>query len=146
MNKRIQKLFVCLVTLAILIPGDALSTDLKESPENNKNSQSLIVSKAQICENVTGQIPVNPTIALSFAKGKAFCFSEIEGIASSTVIFHNWLRRDAHMVGIKLTVKPPRWSTFSSISLREADKGPWRVEITDMDGTILKTLRFSIVD
>ena len=123
-----------------------MSTDLKESPDKNKNPQSLIVSKAQICESVTGQIPVNPTIAVSSAKGKAFCFSEIEGISSDTVIFHNWLRRDVHIVGIKLAVKPPRWSTFSSMSLREADKGPWRVEITDMDGTILKTLRFSVVE
>jgi hypothetical protein len=46
----------------------------------------------------------------------------------------------------KLVLKPPRWSTFSSIQLREADKGPWRVEITDDDENILRILRFSIVD
>jgi hypothetical protein len=45
-----------------------------------------------------------------------------------------------------LTLKPPRWSTFSSIQLREADKGPWRVEIVDEKDRLHKTLRFSITD
>ena len=30
--------------------------------------------------------------------------------------------------------------------LREADRGTWRVEITDKEGNIFKILRFSITD
>ncbi|MBW1746394.1 MAG: DUF2914 domain-containing protein, partial [Deltaproteobacteria bacterium] len=35
---------------------------------------------------------------------------------------------------------------FSSIQFREADKGLWRVEITDPEGNIFHVLRFSITD
>jgi len=146
MNRRIQIMILCLAWVAVLFPGDALPDEVKLSSYDDQRPQSLLVSNAQICEGVNDQVPVNPTVALSAAKGKAFCFSEIDGITSSTVIFHNWLRRDVHTVRVKLAVNPPRWSTFSSISLQDADRGPWRVEITDMDGTMLKTLRFSVVD
>jgi hypothetical protein len=30
--------------------------------------------------------------------------------------------------------------------LRETDKGPWRVEISDQNGRVFSTLRFSITD
>jgi hypothetical protein len=46
----------------------------------------------------------------------------------------------------KLFLKPPSWSTYSSIQLREADKGPWRVEVTDDKGKLFATLRFSVTD
>jgi hypothetical protein len=46
----------------------------------------------------------------------------------------------------RLILKPPRWASVSSIKLREADKGPWRVEIRDAEGRLLATLRFSITD
>jgi hypothetical protein len=46
----------------------------------------------------------------------------------------------------RLTLKPPRWATFSSIQMREGDKGPWRVEIWDEQNQLIKTLRFSVTD
>ncbi|NNG08274.1 MAG: DUF2914 domain-containing protein, partial [Desulfobacteraceae bacterium] len=36
--------------------------------------------------------------------------------------------------------------TFSRIGLRNGEKGPWRVEITDEDGNIFGILRFSVTD
>jgi hypothetical protein len=54
-----------------------------------------------------------------------------------TVITLKWLG---------LTINTPRWSTFTSVQLRDADKGPWRVEITDKSGNLMHTLRFSITD
>jgi hypothetical protein len=47
---------------------------------------------------------------------------------------------------VRLRLHPPNWATFSTIQLREADKGPWRVEVTDQDGRIFTILRFSITD
>ncbi|RJP78581.1 MAG: DUF2914 domain-containing protein [Desulfobacteraceae bacterium] len=131
---------------AIGYTGNAGFCDPKEPSPAAGTADKLTVVRAQICEEMNNLQPVNPTAVFSVAKDKAFCFAEIDGIGSSTQIFHNWIRRDNHVAGIKLVVKPPRWSTVSSISLRETDKGPWRVEIADMDGNVLKTLRFSVVD
>jgi hypothetical protein len=47
---------------------------------------------------------------------------------------------------VKLSLKTPRWSTFSRMRLRNGEKGPWRVEITDEEGNILGVLRFSVTD
>ena len=133
---------VVLVTLA----GKICWGEEKETVAGRQEKDKLTVVRARTCEEMSNLQPVNQTVVFSASRDKAFCFAEIEGIVTTTHIYHNWIRRDKHVSGIKLVVKPPRWSTVSSISLRESDKGPWRVEITDMNGDILKTLRFSVVD
>jgi hypothetical protein len=59
---------------------------------------------------------------------------------------HKWYQRDNLVTEKQLTINPPRWSSFTSVQLRDADKGPWRVEISDEDGNLMQTLRFSITD
>lgn len=142
------KLKIGCIALAavILLAGSLCAGEEKENVAGLKKKDKLVVVRAQTCEKMSNLQPVNQTAVFSVARDKAFCFAEIEGIVTTTHIYHNWIRRDNHVAGIKLVVKPPRWSTVSSISLRETDKGPWRVEITDMNGNILKTLRFSVVD
>lgn len=102
--------------------------------------------QAVICENVKNQQPVNPTIVLSVDLKKVACFTAFESVSEKTHVIHHWIRKDRSVTKVKLFLQPPRWSTFSSIHLREIDKGPWRVEIGDADGNILQTLRFSITD
>ncbi|MEJ2040486.1 MAG: DUF2914 domain-containing protein, partial [Desulfosarcinaceae bacterium] len=82
----------------------------------------------------------------SINSGKISCFTEFENIASTTYTTHRWYRRDVLVTTKRLTLKPPRWATYSSILLREADKGPWRVEILDEKDELLSTLRFSVTD
>ena len=59
---------------------------------------------------------------------------------------HHWYHRDKFVTKIGLALKPPRWLTFSSIHLREIDRGPWRVEISTPEGALLRTLRFSVTE
>jgi hypothetical protein len=132
---------VAIVNSGYVSFGDQKGTVLPKEPSGN-----FTVVRAMVCEDVKNLLPVNPTVVFSVEKEKAFCFAEIEGIDKSDTIYHDWIRRDVHVVGFKQVLKPPRWSTSSSIALRETDKGPWRVEITDAEGNILKILRFSVVD
>ena len=136
---------IALAVMAALAGGICLGEE-KVAVAGLKEKDKLIVVRAKTCEEMSNLQPVNQTTVFSASRDKAFCFAEIEGIVTTTHIYHNWIRRDQQVSGIKLVVKPPRWSTVSSISLRENDKGPWRVEITDMNGDILKILRFSVVD
>jgi len=132
--------------IAVVNTGQVGFGDEKDFVPPKEPSSALTLVRAMVCEDVKNLQPVNPTVVFSVEKEKAFCFAEIQGIDKSDTIYHDWIRRDVHVVGFKLALKPPRWSTSSSITLRETDKGPWRVEITDMDGNILKILRFSVVD
>lgn len=102
--------------------------------------------KAVMCESIEGISPVNEAIVFSVELGRVLCFTEFDPVPQQTVIYHRWYYRGVLISQKKLTIKPPRWASFSSMQLRDTDIGPWQVEITDADGNILHTLRFSITE
>jgi hypothetical protein len=99
-----------------------------------------------MCEFIEDFAPRHPAAAFSIEVGKISCFTSFSGIRNSTYTLHKWYRRDELVTTKRLTLKPPSWSTYSSIQLREADKGPWRVEILDDRSRLMTTLRFSVTD
>ena len=102
--------------------------------------------RAVMCESIENYEPNNVGVAFSIDVGKVSCYTAFDGVADTTYIQHKWYRRDELVTAKRLTLKPPSWATYSSIQLREDDKGPWRVEIWDAHDRLIKTLRFSIVD
>jgi len=110
------------------------------------NLHALSLEKATMCEGIKEYAPVNQSVAFSLDIGKIYCFTAFDIVPSTTMIYHNWFRDDRLVTSKRLTLKTPKWSTFSSIQLREADKGPWRVEIKDKNQETIKILRFSVTD
>jgi hypothetical protein len=110
------------------------------------DADQLKLSEAFMCEEILSNTPKNPTVVFSVSKENAVSFTLFDPVPKKTVIYHNWYHRDIPSAKIRLELKPPRWSTYSSIQLRETDIGPWRVEITDEKGTIFGVLRFSVTD
>jgi hypothetical protein len=106
----------------------------------------LRLVQAAMCEGIKDFLPQNQAIFFSVSIGKTFCFTFFDPVPEETSIHHNWYYKDKLVTSRKLTLKPPKWSTFSSIQLREADIGPWRVEIKNQAGAPLSVLRFSIGD
>ena len=99
-----------------------------------------------MCEEIVSNEPKNPTVVFSVSNEKAVSYTLFDPVPQKTVIYHNWYHRDVPSAKIRLELKPPRWSTYSSIQLRETDIGPWRVEITDENENIFGVLRFSVTD
>jgi hypothetical protein len=114
--------------------------------ESLPDSEKPELIQAVTCEGIKERLPWNETVIFSIAVGKAFCFTHFDPVPQKTFIYHNWFHADKLNATIKLTLTPPNWATFSNIQLRESDKGPWRVEITDTDGKIFRILRFSITN
>ena len=110
------------------------------------NLHTISLEKATMCEGIKEYEPVNQSIAFSLEIGKIYCFTAFDIVPTKTMIYHNWYRNDRLVTSKRLTLKTPKWSTFSSIQLREADKGPWRVEIQDKNKETIKILRFSVTD
>lgn len=110
------------------------------------NADQLKLFEAVMCEEIYSDTPRNPTSVFSASKEKAVSFTVFDPVPQKTFIYHNWYHRDVPSARIRLELKPPRWSTFSSIQLRKTDIGPWRVEITDENGNIFGVLRFSVTD
>ena len=117
-----------------------------QNSESQKTGGGPVLVEAIMCEKIVSQIPVNPSAVFSVAINNAYCFTTFQEIPEKTVVWHRWYRKDTLVTKIRLVIEPPRWSTFSGITLRETDKGPWRVEITDKDGKVFSVKRFSIAD
>lgn len=112
--------------------------------ENSKSGLKL--DEAVICEAIAGFRPVNPGVAFSVSAGRVICYSRFSGIEGDTSVMHKWYRRDEIVTTKILMLKSPRWATYSSIQLRESDRGPWRVEIVDADHRVIKVLWFSVTE
>ena len=117
-------------------------TDAPSSP----SSEKLTLAAAAMCEGIKGNQPLGQSIVFSVDTGRILCFTRFDPVPKDTFVFHDWYFRDTLYFSKRLVLHPPRWSTFSRISIRVNDKGPWRVEILDEEKRHLKTLRFSIVD
>ena len=139
-----------LLVFAILWIGFPDSGELtaQESVAGNvaNSSRGLSLNQAVMCEGIKDFEPYNQAVVFSMEIGKIYCFTSFDYVPQKTVIFHNWYRADNLVTTKRLSLQPPEWSTFSSIQLREADKGPWRLEIKNEAKEIIRILRFSVTD
>ena len=121
-------------------------------PQNNqdslltRDSKEPVLDYAVMCEEIKDFTPKNQGVVFSIKIGKVSCFTSFDPVPKETVIYHKWFHKDKPSTKKRLTLQPPRWASYSSIQLRETDKGPWRVEITDQKESILHTVRFTITD
>ncbi len=115
-------------------------------PDSGTAKKKLKLDRAVMCEEIKDFAPVNPAVVFSIKIGKVFCYTSFNQVPEKTFIYHKWFHRDSPSTNKRLTLQPPRWATYSTIQLRETDKGPWRVEISDQNGKLLYILRFSITD
>jgi hypothetical protein len=139
-----HRLTVIFLAFILFSSTDALSQDVKDSRSTVSSRPNLV--RALMCENMADSDPKSQGIVFSVSIGRVLCFSDFEVVPKKTFIYHNWFFRDRLVTRLKLALQPPRWAGTTSIQLREADRGPWRVEVTDQEGYIFQTLRFSITD
>ena len=132
--------------LFILALGPTFSGHQAAAQQSLSLESGMTLVQAVMCEYIEGYEAQNSAVVFSIDVGKISCFTAFEGIKETTAALHKWFRRDELITTKRLTLKPPSWSTYSSIQLREADKGPWRVEIWDDHNQLMRTLRFSVTD
>ena len=138
-------LFVCMLVLAPVF-SQAKDTSASQRKNSDKTTPKLTLRRAAICEMVNDFAPEKQAVVFSVTTGKIFCYTHFDPVPEKSDIFHNWYYKDKLITKQKLSLKPPRWSSYSAIQLRESDKGPWRVTITDQANNSLGVLRFSITD
>ena len=143
-----RKTSLMIVWIIIAAIGWPLATHAQgpARPAAGSPTSKAALIQAIVCEEVKDGIPYNASVAFSISAGKIYCFTFFDSITEEMPIYHHWIFRDRPSARIRLSLKPSRWATFSSIQLREADKGPWRVEITYASGRVFKILRFSVTD
>ncbi len=110
------------------------------------SSVRSVLIHASMCERIELLAPVNQAVSFSVKRDQVFCITTFNPVPKQTYVYHTWFQRDKLIKIKRLPLNPPRWTTFSSIQLRQADKGPWYIEINDREGRLLKILRFSVTE
>jgi hypothetical protein len=146
MIKKSLGFVLMMLCLAAIHPPAAGAQAPSLAPLTAPDQKVLHMAQAIMCETIENFKPVNRSVVFPVSHGTVMCFTDFDVVAHETEIYHLWINRDTLVYRKRLILKPPRWASVSSIKLREADKGPWRVEIRDAEGRLLATLRFSITD
>jgi len=128
-----------------LVPGRLMAQENANRVTTMVGS-GLSLGEVVMCEGIKDYAPVNRAVVFSLGIGKIYCFTSFDHVPQETMIYHNWYRNDRLITTKRLSLQPPQWATFSSIQLREADKGPWRLEIKDQAKKVLRIVKFSITD
>ena len=126
----------------VSVSGHQVAIGQTSEPE----ATELLIGAASVSEAVQNGIPFNEAVVFAAARQKLYCYTDFIAVPEKTFIYHNWYFRDKRRASIKLQLNQPRWATFSYVAFKKEDIGPWRIEVTDAQGTLLQTLRFSIVD
>ena len=129
------------LTIMLITLGLLTAFPISAGSQSGKSPELV---QAVLCEDIKDGVPQNVTSVFSIERRTAICFTEFDPVPQKAVIYHHWYHRDVPSARIKLTLKPPRWASYSSIQLRAEDIGPWQVEITDDQGNVLHVLRFSV--
>ena len=145
-NKKTSLWLVLVIFLGFAQNIHGADGDKKSEGVPPEKPPRLTLVNAVMCEGLKDLEPDNETVIFSVVLGSVICFTAFDPVPEKTVVHHNWFKRDQPEKKLKLTLKPPKWSSFSKIHIRNMDVGPWRVEITDSDGKIFKTLRFSVTE
>jgi hypothetical protein len=152
MDERRTKFLVLLpVVLALVVATPSVFLRAAEQvgaqlAEPTEPAQRPKLTTSTMCERVDNLTPTRPGIVFSVSNGQVCCFTSFDPVPQPALIYHRWYHRDELSTQTRLRVYPPKWATYSVIQLRETDKGPWRVEITDQNGRVFTVLRFSITD
>lgn len=105
-------------------------------------SGELVVLRAALAPRLEDREPVGVTD--SFAEGaRVYCFTKIgnDGGQRRTVR-HRWYREGERKASIDLAIRAKAWRTNSNI--RVYGKGTWRVDVVDEQGTVLRSLPFTV--
>ena len=134
------------ILLSGAVPGQAVYSANQSHASQEEPAKILKLGQGVMCEDIKDYQPYNRAVVFSLEIGKVYCFSSFEVVPEKMFIYHNWYRQDKLVTTKRLLLQPPEWSTYSSIQLREADKGPWRVELRDQNNQLIQVVRFSITD
>jgi len=109
-------------------------------------SDNIKIDKIVLCRNVVDRSPQGAGTSFLTNVGNIFCFTDLSLKKFPAEIFHVWYRGDKEMARVRLEARGKTWRTWSSKSVLASWDGDWRVEIEDIDGNVLATKKFSLVN
>ena len=141
MNKLCKTIFVALT----LIVFPLTLTPAEEKTQISAEAEDVItIEHGAIATTIETRIPQRTAQSFPATVGKLYCFTKVAGAKTETSITHTWYYQDKKMAEVVLPIRSLYWRTWSSKKIIPEWKGHWKVEITSKDGTLLKTITFTI--
>ena len=116
------------------------------SAQQDVGDTSTQVGEVFVCNGIESGRPLGRAVIFSAAQGTLYCYSDFTRVAVAEQITHRWYLWDREVARFNLILQPPRWSAYSSVKVAPDQKGPWRVEVLNQDGTVYGVARFSVID
>jgi hypothetical protein len=133
---------ITLCVAAMLVLG---ATPARSAEQPGAEAGSTKAGAVYVCDSMTSGKPQGRSIVFPAAQGTLYCYSDFARVDEPEQITHVWFFRDREVAQFRLTIHPPRWSSYSSLKI-PPERGPWRVEVIDQNGELYGVARFSIVD
>jgi hypothetical protein len=121
-------------------------TPVRSGGQPGAEAGSTQAGAVYVCDSMASGKPQWRSIVFPAAQGTLYCYSDFARVSASEQITHVWFFRDREVAQFRLTIQPPRWSSYSSLKIPPESRGPWRVEVLDQNGQVYGVARFSIVD
>lgn len=101
------------------------------------------VEVAAVATSVKNFIPIGVSEKFQSSVGRLYCYSKIIG-GEGQNIKHLWYINEKKFGETTLPIKARSYRTYSYVNILPGTKGNGRVDITAKDGTVLKSVDFTI--
>jgi len=139
---------LCLWLVSLLffiwVPTASAQTAEAPPPPTPEIPSILTVSEAAIATGMEGLTPQGAADSFESSVGKLYAFTKIAGADEETLVKHHWFHEDQLMAEVELPVRSASWRTYSSKTIAPAMAGQWKVDVLGQDGTLLKSIPFTI--
>lgn len=108
------------------------------------NEPDIWVEDAVVAKGIEDLKPVEPGTEFGSDVGKLYFYTRIRTKEFPITVKHLWFQGDKFVMEINLLIKSGNWRTYSSKTIHPFSRGEWKVDVTTDEGTLLKTLRFTI--
>jgi hypothetical protein len=122
----------------------ALSKERGEDQLYGQTTAQFTIVRMVIAADIQDREPVGAAETFPASTEYVYCFIEAKDIAADVQVSFVWYYegKEVHRFMLPLG-KGPKWRTFSSKNLY-GQKGPWKVELRDSAGNIVKTVSFAV--
>ena len=136
----IRLAFALVITLAVAAPLAAQETP--PAPAAAAPTSSITV-EAVLARNIVDRMPVDSGTTFPGDVGQVVLWMRASG-ADGQALHHVWFLGDREMGDVPLNIGGSPWRSWTRKTITPEMTGPWRVEIRDSAGTVLKRIDFVI--
>jgi hypothetical protein len=115
-------------------------------PVYGEEMTSPTVEDAAVCLDIVDRACIDPNNVFPAQVARLFCFSRVLGAQEEIQVTHVWFFGDIERARVPLQVRSINYRTYSSKIIQPHEIGPWHVDILGPDDTLLKTVKFDIVE